>query len=158
MPKNRISAKLTQEAYARIVAAFDQIATDLPFLLDLTKEEKKALPKFGDKSVAFVNKTLEFAKEHPDVIPARLPMEEFAIDVDLYNLLFMINQKAKKLSDQVNDTYLQVGAEAFSTALVVYANLKTNKDLFEGSEQVLDELSKRFIQKSKKETITAEKI
>lgn len=158
MSIDRISAKLNEDAFARINASFDQIIADLPFLVDLTNEQKKALPKFGDKSVAFVNKTLEFAKEHSDVIPARLPMEEFAIDVDLYNLLFMINQKAKNLSDQINDTYLQVGAEAYSTALAVYANLQTNKDLFDGSEQVLDELSKRFIQKSKKETIPAESI
>ena len=75
MVNNRISAKLSEEAFARIRAAFAQIRADLPFLLDLTKEQKKALPKFGDKSVPFVNKTLEFAKEHSDVIPARLPME-----------------------------------------------------------------------------------
>lgn len=158
MSIDRISAKLNEDAFARINASFDQIIADLPFLIDLTKEQKKALPKFGDKSVAFVNKTLEFSKEHSDVLPARLPMEEFAVDVDLYNQMFMINQKAKKLSDQINDTYLQVGAEAYSTALAIYANLKINKDLFDGSEQVLDELSKRFIQKSKKETITTEPV
>jgi len=154
MVNNRISAKLSEEAFARIRAAFAQIRADLPFLLDLTKEQKKALPKFGDKSIPFVNKTLEFAKEHSDVIPARLPMEEFSRDVTLYNQLFMIYHEGKELCDQINDTYLQVGAEAYSTALAVYANLQINQDLFDGSELVLDELSKRFIQKTKKDTTT----
>ena len=66
----------------------------------------------------------------------------------------MIYHECKELCDQINDTYLQVGAEAYSTALAVYANLQINQDLFDGSELVLDELSKRFIQKTKKDTTT----
>ncbi len=158
MRLDKISTELNEETFARVNASIDQILTDLPFLLDLTIKERKALPKFGDKSVAFVNKALEFATEHSEVLPQKLSLEEFGIDVKLYNQLFSIYQKIIILSDKVNDTYLQVGAEAYSTALIVYSNLKANKDLFDGSEQVLDELSKRFVRKSRAETITTEPI
>lgn len=147
--EDRVSAEITEETLANVTAAFDLIIEKLPFLLDLTTEQRKALPKFGDKSIAFVNKSFEFAKENSEVLPARLNLEEFGRDVRLYNQLFKIDHKAKTISNMIRDTYLQVGAEAFSTALAVYSNLKINKDLFEGSELVLEELSKRFVRKSK---------
>jgi|AGTN01.1.fsa_nt_gi hypothetical protein len=158
MATDRISAELTEEAFARVNAALAEIKAALPFLIDLSTEERKSLPKFGDKSVAFVNKSAEFAVQHSDVLPARLSLTEFNKDVKLYNQLFSITQTAKALVDKIEDTYLQVGAEAYSTALVVYANLKANKNLFESSELVLDELSKRFLQKTKSENVTADAI
>lgn len=154
--EDKVSAVVTEETFTSVIAAFDLISEKLPFLLELTTEQRKALPKFGDKSVAFVNKTLEFSKEHSEALPVSLDLEEFGRDVNLYNLLFTIDHKAKALSGKIRDTYLQAGAEAFATALSIYSNLKINKDLFEGSELVLDELSKRFIRKSKGNTSVAD--
>lgn len=37
------------------------IKQKLPFLIDLIAEERKSLPKMGDKSRAFVSKALEVA-------------------------------------------------------------------------------------------------
>jgi hypothetical protein len=95
-----------------------------------------------------VTKTLEFAKQYTDVIPRSLSVEEFEKDVVLYNQLFSLMQPMRVLMDKLEDTFAQAGSEAYSTALAIYGNLKVNKDLFEGSEHVLDELSKRFVQKT----------
>ena len=39
----------------------------LPFLLNLTADERLALPKPGDKSQAFIRKALEVAAQNPDI-------------------------------------------------------------------------------------------
>ena len=54
MPANRISAVLEQTNIDAVNTAISSINTSLPFLVDLSADEKKSLPKFGDKSVAFV--------------------------------------------------------------------------------------------------------
>lgn len=158
MNTDRIRATLTEEALARINAALDQIAADLPFLIDLTKEQKKTLPKFGDQSVAFVKKTQEFANQYANVLSPMISLVDFNMDVTLENQLFSVYQKTKTLEDKIKDTYLKLGAEAYSTALNIYSNLKANKNLFDGSEQVLRELGKRFKKKSKKGSITTDSI
>jgi hypothetical protein len=42
-----------------VMAAIATIKDKLPFLLDLTVEQRKSLPNMGDKSRAFVSKALE---------------------------------------------------------------------------------------------------
>ena len=50
MPENRVSAQLGEAERQAVFAAIQTIRQKLPFLLDLTPEERHALPKFGDKS------------------------------------------------------------------------------------------------------------
>jgi hypothetical protein len=61
MPSHQISATLAQSDRDAVLAAITTIKQKLPFLTDLTMEERKALPKMGDKSRAFVSKALEVA-------------------------------------------------------------------------------------------------
>lgn len=54
MAQNRISASLSTSDRDAVLAAITQIRQKLPFLIDLTADERRALPKLGDKSRAFV--------------------------------------------------------------------------------------------------------
>jgi hypothetical protein len=63
MTDNRISANLTPEDVAAIQAAILTIKEKLPFLVGLTKEERISMLKLGDKSRAFVQKTMELVKQ-----------------------------------------------------------------------------------------------
>lgn len=58
MAENRISTSLSQADREAVIAAVSTIREKLPFLMDLTTEERRSLPKMGDKSRAFVSKTL----------------------------------------------------------------------------------------------------
>jgi len=52
-----------------IMNAIATIQATMPYLTDLTLEQRKALPKMGDGSTAFVRKALELAKQNPDFLP-----------------------------------------------------------------------------------------
>lgn len=58
MSDNRISASLSQADRDAVMKAIATIREKLPFLVDLTTEERRSLPKMGDKSRAFVSKAL----------------------------------------------------------------------------------------------------
>ena len=58
MPENRVSAQLSEADRQAVYAAIETIRTKLNFLIDLTPEERRSLPKFGDKSRGFVMNTV----------------------------------------------------------------------------------------------------
>lgn len=86
MAQNRVSASLNKADREAVLAAFNTIKTKLPFLIDLTKEEKSALPKMGDKSRAFVSKALEVATQNPDFLPRSFELEEMRKDTELFDV------------------------------------------------------------------------
>lgn len=51
MADNRISASLSQPDREAVMRAIATIRKKLPFLIDLTTEERRSLPKLGNKSL-----------------------------------------------------------------------------------------------------------
>ena len=52
MNTNRIDATLSPEDQAAVLAALATIKKKLPFLIDISPDERSSLPKMGDKSRA----------------------------------------------------------------------------------------------------------
>ncbi len=154
MPANRISAVLEQTNIDAINTAVSSINSNLPFLIDLTADEKKSLPRFGDKSVAFVNKANELTSHTDQFLPRNFDVTEFNKDVELYSKLYSLLQPLRMLMEKLEDTFQLVGSEAYSAALVVYQQAKLNKDELTGLEPIIDDLAKRFLQKSQNSTET----
>jgi hypothetical protein len=145
---SRVSAALSAEDVTAINTALGTINSKLPFLIDLSPEEIKALPRFGDKSVAFVNKALELTMQTDGFLPRNFKVDEFKKDVELYVKLYSILQPMRGLMEKLEDTYLEVGAEAYAAALIVYNCAKNSRQELTGLESVLDDLGRRFVQKS----------
>jgi hypothetical protein len=148
MPDNRISAQLTPEDQAAILAAINTIRQKLPFVIDLTPEERRALPKMGDKSRAFVSQALEIAKQNSSFLPRSFDVEEMRRDVELTQRLEPITTALTQLQELVDDTYTAVGSEAYSAALIVYHYGRSSG---EGAalDQLLDGMGQRFARKSR---------
>jgi hypothetical protein len=149
MTPNRISAALTLADRNAVIAAVATIREKLPFLIDLTVEERKALPKLGDKSRAFVTKALEVATQNPDFLPRSFDLEEMRRDVQLFEAMYPIVIALAQLQELMDDTYTAVGSEAYSAALTVYNYAKASGQ-GSGLEAVVDELGQRFARKSRR--------
>ncbi|MCG8366116.1 MAG: hypothetical protein MJA27_22625 [Pseudanabaenales cyanobacterium] len=120
MATNRISASLDQADQGAVMAAISTIKEKLPFLMDLTTEERKSLPKMGDKSRAFVSKALEVATQNPDFLPRSFDLEEMRKDVQLFEALYPLLLSLTQMQELVDDTCMAVGSEAYAAALQVY--------------------------------------
>jgi len=146
---NRVSAKLSQADKDAVLTAIKTIKDKLPFLIDLTTEERRALPKLGDKSRAFVVKALEVATQNPSFLPRSFDLEEMRTDVELFESMYPILLGISQLSELIEDTAMEVGSEAYAAALLVY-NYAKAADAGAGLDGVVDEMGKRFARKSKK--------
>ena len=156
MTINRVSAKLEQADKDAVLAAIRTIKEKLPFLIDLSPEERHTLPKMGDKSNAFVGKAAEIATQNSDFLPRSFNVNELASDVALYDDLRSISLALTPVAELIDDTMLEVGSEAYAAALTVYQYAK-NAGQGAALDEVADELGKRFARKStpKPEPVTA---
>jgi hypothetical protein len=70
----------------------------LPFLLTLSKRDRRKLFKMGDKSLAFVTNSLQAAKNNPAILPGSFDTEKMEKDVDIVVVLTEINTLLAQLS------------------------------------------------------------
>jgi hypothetical protein len=154
MQNNRITATLSTADTTAVMDAIDTIRTRLPFLLDLSKEERRQLPKMGDKSRAFVQQALALATQNPNILPRSFDLEEMRRDVELADALQPIMVALGQLQELVDDTYIEVGSEAYTAALMVYqyARAAGQGAALDG---LLDDLGQRFARKSRTTTPTS---
>lgn len=146
--ENRITAELSAADQDKVLDFITQIRAALPFLIDLSPEDRQALPKMGVKSRAFVSQALQLAEHDDSYLPRSFDVAEMKRDVALAESLYPIMVALKQLSEFVDDTYVQVGSEAYTAALVVYQSAKRNG---QGTalDGLLDALGQRFARKSK---------
>lgn len=148
MPDNRISATLSQADQQAVLAAINTIREKLPFLLDLTPDERRSLPKVGDSGHGFVMQALTVATQNEDILPRSFDVEEMRRDVALLNSLQPIVAALSQLSELVEDTHIAIGSEAYTAALLVYQYARSAG---KGSalDSALDALGQRFARKSR---------
>ncbi|PHJ64158.1 hypothetical protein VF14_11330 [Nostoc linckia z18] len=149
MSTTSISAILEQTQRDALLQAIATIKEKLPFLIDLTTEERQALPKMGDKSRAFVSKALEVATQNPEFLPRSFDLEEMRKDVQLFEALYPLLLSLTQLQELVDDTTLAVGSEAFTAALQVYNYAKVSGHVA-GLDAVVAEMGQRFARKPRK--------
>jgi hypothetical protein len=149
MPANQISATLTQTDRDMVMNAVATIKGKLPFLVDLNAEERKALPKMGDKSRAFVSKALEVATQNPNFLPRSFDLEELRKDVQLFEALYPLLLSITQLQELLDDTCLAVGSESYAAALQVYNYAKASGNVG-GMDAVVGEMGQRFARKPRK--------
>jgi hypothetical protein len=146
---NSISATLAPADREAVMAAVATIKDKLPFLVDLSAEERKNLPKMGDKSRAFVSRALEVATQNPDFLPRSFDLEELRKDVQLFEALYPLLMSLTQMQELVDDTCLAVGSEAYAAALQVYNYAKASGQ-GAGLDAVVGEMGQRFARKSRK--------
>ena len=145
MPYSNISAALSTPDVDAIKAAITTINQKLPFLVNLSSDERKSLYKLGSKSVDFVNDASLAAKNYPTIFPASFNIVEFQKDADLVKALSEVKLLLDSLCERVNDTLTAVGSEAMGESLDVYAYVQRASDAnTPGLKTVADKLKERF--------------
>lgn len=109
------------------LAAVQTIRQKLPFLVDLTPEERHKLPKMGDTGRAFVERALTVAAQNPDILPRSFDAEEFRRDAELLASLQPVAAALGQLYELVDDTMLEVSGEAYASALAVYSYARAGR-------------------------------
>ena len=151
--ENQISTAIPAETLADINTKVNALNAALAnyLLFNLTPSDRLELSKMGDKTIAFVQKSLEYAENNPALVPVYLDIAEakkdFALARDLYGILQQLNT----LQRAVEDTMMVAGSEAYDAALIFYSSVKgASRVNVPGSEAIYNDLQQRFAVKPQK--------
>ncbi|GHU01117.1 hypothetical protein FACS1894147_00360 [Spirochaetia bacterium] len=116
-----------------------------PYVSTLTPDERRGMAKMGRKTFSFVEKAYEFAKQNPPLCPPYLDMAAFGSDfADAHGLWTLLNT-IHQFAENLDDTQMTAGGEAFQAALIFYSSVHTAaaQDI-SGAKAVYEELRTRF--------------
>lgn len=109
---NLFNTDIPSAVLAEVLGLIKQIEDKLnPYLISLTIEDRRRLPKLGDKRLAFVRKATEYALLHPQFLPAGSSVEDLQVDARGRDMLEQIVRPLDILLSKLDDTQMKVGSE-----------------------------------------------
>ena len=145
LTNNRINITATPAQVTAVKTAFQTIATNLPFLIGLTKEERSSLPAIDVNNKAFTEDAINIGVNNASLFPAYLSVANMQNDLTLFTQLDEILFIAKQLVEKIEDTQLLSGSEAYTNGLMLYKLIGASADAgVPGADTLYDQLKTRF--------------
>lgn len=144
--ENKISIEIPETDLQAVKAALVQVQTILaPYVVALTPDQRRTIPKMSDGTEPFVAKVVEYAVEDPQFLPPFVQMAEFEKDWKAISGLLPLLRMATQLKDTLSDTAMLAGSEAYVSALSYYNSVKqAAKVNVPDAKAIYEDLRKRF--------------
>lgn len=142
---NRISASLSGPDIAAISAAIQTIKTKLPFLIGLSDDDRRTMPKMADKSEGAHEKIKGYMNSNPEFTPAFVDAAEVGKDQTLREEILQFYPELKTLFRSVDDTLMQINSELWMADLAYYQNVRqAARRGVKDAQTIYDDLRERF--------------
>ena len=148
--QNRIEAAISITERDKILEFIAQIRALMPFLVDLTMEERQSLVKMGESGRPFVEQSLNLVEQDDSFMPRSFDKTEMRTDMDFYTTMLPVLIQMTQLFEAVNDTLMLTGSDLIMAGLDVYRNAKDN-GRGENLDNLVPLLGNRFKRKPKKD-------
>ena len=147
MTENNVSIVLTVEETTQAKNALLTLKESVGVkTVTLTNKQRQELPKMGDGTMSFVTKTLEYGRSNPEFAPPYIDMTEFEIDLKAVEELRKIYIPLAQLLQQIDDSILLSGSEAYVAALAYYNSVKMGAKMnVPGAKTIFEDLKHRFV-------------
>jgi FixJ family two-component response regulator len=144
--QNLISIEFPAADLLEINAFIAKIKVLMPAgMVTLTADERRAYLKMGDKTVAFVEKALDYGQMNSEIVPAYVNIAELKKDLEAVKAMVTILRKLEELTSMLDDSIILAGSEAYAAALSIYAATKdaAHRNV-SGAKLAAEELKQRF--------------
>lgn len=142
--KNEIAMNLTEKEVDGYVSAVNAVHDGLRSRVTYEIDPHEVSP-IGPKSFSFCKKALEYMKRYPDLLPAFININDFAVDLSDYEKLNGLAENLKPLLDLINNAIILTGSEANDVARSYYRNVReAAKSGVPNAKSVYDDLAERF--------------
>ena len=126
--------------------AFQVTFALLPFLIGLTIDERKTIPKIDNSNKTFTEDALTGAQStYASILPTYVNVAEMALDLSLFKQLDEFVLLANDLSEQLRDTQMLAGSEAYISGLTIYRLSEAGANAgIPGADTFYKQLQERF--------------
>lgn len=132
MGYGNISYVMTPKLKEEIRLKLEGVKTGMPFLVNLTTEERIKLRKIGPQRLGYVTEVNRASNAHKAALAASFNLDEYNKDKTLLNDLAEIQSWLGPLHDTVVNTMIALGSEVMKQSDTAYDYLKLhalkNKD------------------------------
>lgn len=144
MAQQNIDATLSPADLQAVKDALAVVLNKLPFLVNLTADDRKSFAKLGPDSLSFVQNALTAVQARPGIFPASFNVAGFQKDFALFNVLTELTTLVGSIHSQIDDTRMAVGGEALQEATQAYGYIKAASKTEAGLKPIADQLGERF--------------
>src|SRR5262245_41150161 len=123
MQRQNSSTKVSADDIAAVLRTLKELRRQMPFLIILTPLERRRRPHIGLRHLGSVKSSLMAAHEHPDILPARFDLEQFAEDVRVTDALHSCLHELRELTANVQDTLMEKGLQTLKVSQHVRASI-----------------------------------
>ena len=143
---NRISATLAAADKTSILTKLGEIRALLPFLANLTEQERKEIFKLGDKGLGFDEKCKGYMAANASLVPGFVSLPEQEKDRVLRLQLLDLLHEARSLAEALEDTVTLLGSEILMGDLSFYNNVRqaAKRGTPVGIDAIYEDLRARF--------------
>ncbi len=120
----RFNLEVTPDIENQLIQHIREAKALLPFLVDLSIEERLRVPKLSRKNVDFLDRSLLHARSYPQYVPPYIDGTTLAKVVELKDCLYRIYGDLHYLHGIFKDTIMLVESEAYAAARVFYKSVK----------------------------------
>lgn len=144
--QNTIAVQIPADKLKDLMDKLTAIQTELqPYVVSLTAEERRTLLKMSDKTIAFVSKVQEYTKTNGQFVPGFMSTADFDTDIKAVDDLTPLLKLAEQISDNISDTVMLSGSEAYVAALMYYNAIKqADKNGIPDARTIYADLQQRF--------------
>lgn len=125
MATGNISGAITPETKESIKQKVEGIKTDMPFLVNLTKDQRKKLQTIGPNRLGYVTEANLASNAHKSALAGDFDLEEYNRDKALLADLAEVYSWITPLQDSIVSTMMALGAEVLTETGEAYGYLKT---------------------------------
>lgn len=156
--RNNLSAALEPAAKDAALTSLNSFKQQLSHVLlfNLSAEDRREMLKMGDKTLAFVEKALDYAEKNPAFVPVFLDLAEAQKDLRLTADLAQLLREVNSIRQKLEDAMMVAGSEAYEAALIFHGSVKAASRSNAGASKIIyADLVQRF---PGRKSLTAEKI
>ena len=145
LTNNRLDVTATELQIAAVKDALQTIATNLPFLIGLTIEERETLSAIDVENKVFTEDAITAGVNNAQMLPSFISVASMQTDMLLFNQLDELLLLMKQSIEKLEDTHLLAGSEAYTTALMLYKLFGTAAESgVPGADAIVAQLRERF--------------
>lgn len=152
MPVLSLSISITPADKAAILTKIGEIKALMPFLINLTPQERKRLRKKGTKRTGYVNDVYQAVQNNQTVIPATFNVAAYKQDKFAGDDLTDIDDQLIPLFEGISDTLLLLGVELMKQSDSGYDYLKRAAKDNASIQAIVEQIAKAFAGQGKKKT------
>jgi len=150
MKNHIIDTTISAETVTTMTTAATTIATQITtFGIHMDDAQRKSSLKLGTRNETFAREMLEFARLHPNLVPAGIDIAAIQRDLTARDQITPVLFQLKALTRTLEDTHVALGVDLYNGTRGFYKAVKPIAEI-NGVQDVITRIGQRFAGQGRK--------